>query len=429
MRFKSILSLILLTTLLLFIVPFCVSQSYADVLERNQITETITQKKARWSPRDTSLSLLDREQRTKRFGSVIPTPTGTEKIIIAPAVSMPLKLDWRNYDGNNYVTPVRDQGECSACWAFATTAALEANILITGNMPGTPLDLSEQALLSCSGAGNCYGGWIDFASDFIRDIGLPQESCYPYMSTDNFCSSICPEWPGKAHKMSDWYRVDPTIESIRYSLYNYGPLVVLMAVHTDFFYYGSGIYTHTWGTREGYHTALIVGYDDEEQCFIVKDSWGTDWGEDGYLRIAYSEINSETIFGCYTIAYKNDIPEGFPVIDGIPRNTAGTGKDAAVKQGVLALSCLAGIIRDISGNAVGNAGIKVGKYFATTDSTGQYRLPSIPPGDYILTISRNGYSTISRNITILPGSSLTKDFVLAGIAAGSIKEGKMDGAT
>jgi len=116
MRFKSILSLILLTTLLLFIVPFCVSQSYADVLERNQITETITQKKARWSPRDTSLSLLNREQRTKRFGSVIPTPTGTEKIIIAPAVSMPLKLDWRNYDGNNYVTPVRDQGGCSACW-------------------------------------------------------------------------------------------------------------------------------------------------------------------------------------------------------------------------------------------------------------------------------------------------------------------------
>lgn len=422
MRPGSIPFRAVLIAVLFSIFTFYTSLSYADTFERNQITRTIEQKKTRWSPRDTALSRLSAQQRTKRLGWDIPAPTGAGKIVIAPTVSAPLRLDWRDYNGNNYVTPVRDQGDCSACWAFATTAALESKTLIAGNAAGTLPDLSEQALLSCSGAGNCYGGQIDFASDFIRDTGLPPEDCYPYTSTDSFCSNTCQEWPVSAQKISDWYLVEPTIESIRYSLYNYGPLVVLMAVHTDLFYYGSGIYTHIWGDLEGYHAALIVGYDDEEQYFIVKDSWGEDWGEKGYLRIAYSEMNSETIFGCRAIAYRNDIPEGFPVIDGIPRNTAGT--DNAIKQGTTALSFLAGTIRDASGNAISDANIKVGQYSATTDGAGRYRLPAIPPGDHIVIIAKNGYLTISRNMAILPGSSLTQDFILGEIAAGNTKEGK-----
>jgi len=423
MRSKSLLSLIFLIASWLFIFPFCLTQTHAGVFEQDRIAETIKQKKARWLPRDTPLSRLNAQQRAKRFGSDIPTPTGNEKTIVAPAISVPLKLDWRNYNGNNYVTPVRDQGGCGACWAFATTAALESNMLITGNTPGISLDLSEQALLSCSGAGNCHGGRIDFASDFIRDIGLPPEGCYPYTSADDFCSGICPEWPGSAHKMSDWYLVDPAVESIRYSLYNYGPLVVLMAVHTDLLYYGSGVYAHVWGDLEGYHAALVVGYDDEGQYFIVKDSWGIDWGEKGYLRIAYSEVNSETIFGCRTIAYKNDIPEGFPVIDGIPRNTDSTDKGAAALQGTAALSFLAGTVRDQSGNVIDNVNIKVGQRSITTDSAGQYRLSSVAPGEHIITIAKKGYLTISRSMIILPGSSLTEDFVLGGDADDNAEEG------
>jgi RHS repeat-associated protein len=422
MRSKSVLSLTVISlsflmALMLFVVPVCISQAHADTLELNQITEAITQKKVHWLPRDTSLSRLDKEYRTKRLGSAIPAPTGREKVIVSPAVSVPLRLDWRNYNGTSYVTPVKDQGQCASGWAFATTAALESNALIAGNTPGIPLDLSEQALASCSGAGNCHGGRMDFASDFIRDVGLPPENCYPYTSIDSFCSDTCPEWPGMTYTMSDWYRVDPTIESIRYSLYNYGPLVVLMAVHTDFFYYGSGVYTHAWGSLEGYHSALIVGYDDAGQYFVVKDSWGTDWGENGYLRIAYSEIGSETIFGCWTIAYKNDIPAGFPVIDGVPRNTAGTDKDNAGKQEPLAASFLEGTVKDTSNNAIGNASMKTGQYSAASDDNGQYRLSSIPPGDYVVAVSKDGYSTVSENVALRAGATVTKDFVLSGTAA------------
>jgi len=73
----------------------------------------------------------------------------------SPVVGLPSAFDWRNVNGGNYVTPVRDQGNCGSCWAFATTGALESKALITFNWPGKSLNLSEQIVLSCSGAGNC----------------------------------------------------------------------------------------------------------------------------------------------------------------------------------------------------------------------------------------------------------------------------------
>ena len=78
-----------------------------------------------------------------------------------------------------------------------------------------------------------------------------------------------------------------------------------MEVYSDFFYYSTGVYHYTTGTYEGGHVILIVGYDDVNQYFICKNSWGTGWGERGFFRIAYSELNSVTQFGDYTIAYQD----------------------------------------------------------------------------------------------------------------------------
>ncbi len=246
--------------------------------------------------------------------------------MVRSSTPLPLQLDWRNYSSSSYVTPVKEQGSCSACWAFAPTAALESSILISRNTPGIDLDLSEQTLISCGLSGSCDGGLIDFASDFIRLRGLPGESCYTYEAVDGLCANTCPDRQEGSYKITGWNKINPTAESIKDALYNYGPLVTLMAVHTDFFYYQSGIYSYSWGAFEGYHSALIVGYDEAEQYFIVKTSWGTDWGEADYSRIAYSEINSETQFGFFTIAYETMFPAGFPTISGVSRD-AGTQSD------------------------------------------------------------------------------------------------------
>jgi C1A family cysteine protease len=209
------------------------------------------------------------------------------------------------------VTSVRDQGNCGSCWAFATTGALESYTLIKNNQPNTDVDLSEQILVSCSHAGSCGGGYIDRASDFIRDTGLPEESCYPYTANNGNCRRACKDWRLNTDRIDSWFYVatpSPEADVIKNALYTYGPLVTTMDVYTDFFSYKTGIYSYTWGTYEGGHAVLIIGYyeDDENQYFIAKNSWGIGWGEGGFFNIAYSQIGDPVEFGYWTIAYNQE---------------------------------------------------------------------------------------------------------------------------
>jgi Papain family cysteine protease/Putative binding domain, N-terminal len=98
------------------------------------------------------------------------------------------------------------------------------------------------------------------------------------------------------------------VDAVRSALTDHGPLIMTMAVYNDFFSYRSGVYTYVSGGLAGYHAVLTVGYDDANQCFIVKNSWGSGWGESGFFRIAYSEITSAVEFGYETIAYEGNDP-------------------------------------------------------------------------------------------------------------------------
>jgi C1A family cysteine protease len=292
--------------LLAVFLTLSVSLSHAD--EVSQVRAAIVAKQAQWQAGETSMTQLSPAERRARLGLLKPyLPVGAEMMVMAepPLVGAPPSLDWRN-NGGNFVTPVRNQGGCGSCWAFAATAALESLTLRVNNTPGVDLNLSEQVLVSCGGAGSCSGGYISYASDYIRNTGLPLETCYPYTATNGSCGSACASYSSATYRIQSWSWVtttSPTVNAIRDALVSYGPLVTTFDVYNDFFSYMSGVYTHTTGDYAGGHAVLIVGYDDAGQYFIVKNSWGPGWGEAGYFKIAYSELGTVVNFGDYTIAY------------------------------------------------------------------------------------------------------------------------------
>lgn len=299
----------LLTLALVF--AFCICLTGPSLaMELSQLQEAIRATGGRWVAGETSISKLPPEQIRKRLGLIFPPAIGTEAVLATAdsgVAALPTRLDWRDNNGN-YVTPVRDQGNCGSCWAFATAAALESSVLRASGMPGFDLNLSEQIMVSCSGAGDCeYGGYVNYASDFIRTTGLPLESYYSYLAVDGTCSDACSSWRASPpYKISSWSYVattSPSATALKDALYNYGPLVTTFKVYEDFLRYASGVYSYTSGAYLGGHAVLLVGYDDPGQYFIVKNSWGTGWGEQGYFRIAYSQVTNLVGFGQYTIAY------------------------------------------------------------------------------------------------------------------------------
>ena len=273
----------------------------AQLLDLNS---AIHKKGAKWNAAETSLSRLSDEEMQKRVGTVglkinaksIPESTFKSRS------ALPKSLDWREKGG---VSAVKDQKKCGSCWAFAMTAGLESNALLSGaNQSKT--DLSEQVLVSCSGVGSCDGGTLD--GDFLAQTGLPPEKYYPYTATDGDCSQAAQGWQQQTYKIGSWGSVSQKLSTIKSALAKYGPLPTAYMVYEDFKHYKSGIYSYVSGKKLGGHAVLLVGYNDAEQYFIVKNSWGPDWGEDGYFRIAYSEMNDEVKFGMSTIAYESADP-------------------------------------------------------------------------------------------------------------------------
>ncbi len=277
----------------------------------SQIQQDIKTNGAQWEAGETSMTKLSPEERKMRLGLVPLNLTGKESkrlLLTASPVAIPPTLDWRN-NGGNYVTSVKNQGQCGSCWAFGTTATLESAILLHRQTPNVDLDLSEQVMISCGGFGNCNGGDPVVTSDYFVTTGLPPESCYPYTATYGNCAVACANWQAKAEKASDWWFAGAdashaggtTVDAIKAALYTYGPLASTMSVYEDFYSYRGGVYQHVSGSLVGGHEISIIGYDDVNKCFIAKNSWGTGWGEAGFFRIAYSQVPTE--FGGFTIGY------------------------------------------------------------------------------------------------------------------------------
>jgi len=241
---------------------------------------------------DHGFSANSNETRRYSLGALHEKIPEKSRARLALAKGLPTHFDWRDYAGQNWMTSIKDQGGCGSCVAFGAVAAVEGQFKIQANNPAWDIDLSEAHLFSCGG-GNCvYGWWVSSALNYLQTYGTPDEACSPYQAGNLRCSNSCPNWQSRAFRISSWSWVAPDTGSIQAALQN-GPLVAAFDVYTDFFYYTNGVYRHTWGYLEGGHAVAIVGYDSIEQYWIVKNSWGSGWGESGYFKIAFGQVGIE----------------------------------------------------------------------------------------------------------------------------------------
>lgn len=207
----------------------------------------------------------------------------------------PPEIDWRNHQGENWITPIRDQGDCGACVAFATNAVLEARHRIERKDASLAIDLSEAHLFFCGCGRCCDDGW-DFepALTFCRDNGVGNEADFPYTGRDVACERITPRL-----RVTGWETDSNAIERKR-AILN-GPVLAAMEVYEDFSYYRGGIYRHVSGALSGLHAVAVVGYSDPQHCWIVKNSWGTAWGERGFFRMRYGECGLDSRFPFFDV--------------------------------------------------------------------------------------------------------------------------------
>jgi len=272
-------------------------------LELKQTQEGIKKSGALWKADFTSKSLLTDEQKKKLLGlKGVPDKTKLINFAGRPksdsgGTVLPDNFDWRNVGGKNYITSIKDQGNCGSCWAFGAVATFEGNINAYYNNETIDYDLSEQDLVSCFLPGSCGPGANQYEiekifSDYAKNTGITTESCFPYSATDSSCNK-CSNWNLDSVKDSDYYAISLTndlqenIRLIKEAVVNYGPVEVGFYVYADFPDYSGGIYQHTTENFLGGHAVSIVGFGkyDGRDYYIVKNSWGLNWGENGYFRI------------------------------------------------------------------------------------------------------------------------------------------------
>ncbi|XP_071781508.1 dipeptidyl peptidase 1 [Centroberyx gerrardi] len=213
------------------------------------------------------------------------------------AAALPERWDWRDVNGVNFLSPVRNQGSCGSCYSFATMGMLEARVRILTNNSETPI-FSPQQVVSCSQySQGCDGGFPYLIGKYIQDFGIVDESCFPYIGKNSPCGvpQSCSRLYTAEYSYVGGFYGGCSEMAMMLELVQNGPMAVAFEVYPDFMNYQEGIYHHTF-LRDSYnpfeltnHAVLLVGYGrchmTGQKYWIVKNSWGTGWGEEGFFRI------------------------------------------------------------------------------------------------------------------------------------------------
>ncbi|KAI9120087.1 hypothetical protein K1719_009056 [Acacia pycnantha] len=207
---------------------------------------------------------------------------------------VPSSVDWRKQGA---VTPIKNQGECGCCWAFSAVAATEG---ITKLSTGKLISLSEQELVDCDTGVDqgCEGGLMDDAFKFIiKNNGITSEVNYPYKGVDGTCNA---KGEGNHVATIKGYEDVPanSEQALQKAVVNQPVSVAIDASGSDFQFYKSGIFTGSCGTELDHGvTAVGYGVSGNTEYWLVKNSWGTEWGEEGYIRMQKNVDAQEGLCG------------------------------------------------------------------------------------------------------------------------------------
>ncbi|CAJ1978782.1 unnamed protein product [Sphenostylis stenocarpa] len=222
--------------------------------------------------------LINGQKKARSMGTATVTSFKYDSV-----TQIPETMDWRK---RGAVTPIKDQGTCRSCWAFSTVATIEGLHQIT---TGELVSLSEQELVDCvkGGSEGCHGGYVEDAFEFIaKKGGIASETHYPYKGKDRSCG--VKETHHGVARIKGYEKVPANSEkALLKAVANQPVSVYIDAGGRAFQFYYSGIFTGKCGTDPD-HAATVVGYGkvhDGTKYWLVKNSWSSEWGEKGYMRM------------------------------------------------------------------------------------------------------------------------------------------------